>query len=185
MKRIGYIIAVIVLGALIAPGAVQAEQPSWKYIEAGANDIDVDGPGGSGDGYFIGASFSGKSFHAFGRWSDNSTDENLDVSRWYAGAGWHGLLGENADFFGELAYADADIGPVGGSGYFARAGVRWRPISLVELGASTRFEDLGDIDSDLVWEANAMVYVWRLSLGLSYEIADSVDTFTGFARLNF
>ena len=185
MKRFGYVIAVMALGALIAPGAVQAEQPAWSYIEVGANSIDVDELSDSGDGYFVGGSFSGKRFHVFGRWIDNSIDEDFDVSRWYAGAGWHGLLGEKADLFGEVAYADADFGPVSDSGYFARAGVRWRPFSLLEVGANTRYEDMGELGSDVVWEATAMVYVWRVSLGLSYEIADSVDTFTGFARFNF
>jgi hypothetical protein len=183
-------VAIGLLGLLMLPGQVSAQGPSWAYLEAGFNSVDFDDAGVSddGDGYFAGVSFPiFKSLHVFGRYIDNTTDDlDLDITRWYAGAGWHGMLGEKADLVGEVAYTDAEFDMIDGSGYFGRAGVRWRPIQLVEVGAFGRWEDLGgDIDdSDTIWEANAMVYVWRVSLGLGYETQDELDTFNAFARFN-
>ena len=194
MKRTGYLWTSVALLALLAiPGAAVADDGiNWSYVEAGFNSFDIDELDDDGDGYFVGASFGGKNWHVFGRYIDNSTDESdTDISRWYAGLGWHGLLGEKADLVGELAYLNAEVGTVDDSGYFGRVGARWRPISLLEVGAFARWEDKGDLDdvpefdNDVIWELNAMVYLWKFAIGLGYEMESEIDTYNAFARFNF
>ncbi|MCP3980220.1 MAG: hypothetical protein GY716_13020 [bacterium] len=178
-----------IVGFLAFSGAAFAEGINWTYIEAGYNNVDLDDLDDDGDGWFAGGKFAiGDSYHITARYDDNTTDDtDADLSTWHLGAGWHGLFGDGADLFGEVAYVDREFGDFDGSGWFGRAGVRWRPISLLEVGAGARWEDLGgDIDdSDTIWEANALIYVWKLGIGLSYETQDEVDTYNGFVRFNF
>lgn len=184
-----YSIALIaVLSLVVFAGTASAEAPAWSYVEAGYNNINVDSGIGDddGDGWFAGASFGAKNWHLFGQYTENNTDDlDLDINQWFVGVGWHGLLGEKADLFGDVAYMDADYGGFDDSGYFGRVGVRWRLIKLLEIGASTRYQDLGDLDNDLVWNANAIFYVWKLGIGVNAEIADDIDTYNAFVRFNF
>jgi hypothetical protein len=185
MKRPSLPLSLALLGFLAASSITVAGSPSWTYVEAGYNNVDLDNLNEEGDGWFVGASLGFKHMHLFGRAIQSETDvTDSDFNRWYVGGGWHGLLGERSDLVGELAYVDAEVGATDDSGYFGRAGVRWRPINLFEAGGFARFEDLDELDDDVVWEANAMLYVWRLSLGLSYETQDDVDTYNVFARFN-
>ena len=194
MKHLRYLWALaLILGLAAIPGAAIAEDgPSWSYVEAGFNSVDLDELDDDGDGYFIGASFGGKHWHVFGRFIDNTTDDSdLDITRYFVGGGWHGLLGEKADLLAEAAYLNADYDVVDDSGYFIRGGVRWRPIALFEVGGFARWEDTGDLDdvpefeSDVIWELNAMIYLWKFSIGLGYEMEENVETFNAFARFNF
>ena len=172
MKRTGYLWTSVALLALLAiPGAAVADDGiNWSYVEAGFNSFDIDELDDDGDGYFVGASFGGKNWHVLG---------------------WHGLLGEKADLVGELAYLNAEVGTIDDSGYFGRVGARWRPISLLEVGAFARWEDKGDLDdvpefdNDVIWELNAMVYLWKFAIGLGYEMESEIDTYNAFARFNF
>ena len=194
MKSLRYLwTSALILGVLAIPGVAIAEDgPSWSFVEAGFNSVNLDELDDNGDGYFVGVTFGGEHWHVFGRFIDNTTDESdLDITRWYAGGGWHGLLGEKADLLAEAAYLKADYDIVDDSGYFVRGGVRWRPFELFEVGGFARWEDTGDLDdvpefeNDVIWEANAMVYLWRFSIGVGYELESNVDTFNAFARFNF
>ena len=100
------------------------------------------------------------------------------------------MLGEKADLIGEVAWIDQEFDPPGPSkiddnGYFARVGVRWRPIKLVEIGGWIRYQDVGDFDDEEVYEANAILHLWRIGIGLAIETQDDIDTYSGFVRLNF
>jgi len=181
--RCGIVAAALAWG-IGAAGATRADEPPWTYVEAGYSDIDLDRLGDDGHGWLAGGSLGIFNFHVFGRYADGSTDDlDVDVRRWAVGLGWHGLLGPRADLFGDVAYVDAEFGPVSDSGHFARAGVRFRPIEPFELGANARWEDLGDLDDDVVYEGSAILYLWRVGIGLGYETADDIDTYSGFLRL--
>jgi len=91
----------------------------------------------------------------------------------------------------EAAYLDAEAGSFSDSGYLARVGARWRLIKILEVGGFVRYDDPGDLDGDgeneddEVYELNAMVYVWRIVVGLGYETQSDVDTYNLFARFTF
>jgi hypothetical protein len=186
------VIATAVVGIVVAAGfsgAAVAQAPDWSYLEAGYSNLNVDDGSidDDGAGWFAGANFEiFKSFHIFGRYNDNSLDDtDIDVTRWYVGAGWHGLLGEKADLLGEVAWVDSEFESGGiddsDDGYFARVGARWRLAKMFEVGAFSRFEDVIEDEDDLLWEANAMVYVWRVAIGASADIGD-YDTYNAFVR---
>ena len=175
-----------VLCALAAPAVAVAAAPPWTLVEAGYNNVNVDDIDDSGSGAYLAGSFGGKNFHVFANYSGNSTDDfDLDLNRWFVGGGWHGLFGEKADLFGDLAYVNREVGPVDDSGWFGRVGIRWRLIKLLEIGANGRYESMSDLDSDTIWALNATLYVWRLGIGLNYETEDEVDTYSAFVRFVF
>jgi hypothetical protein len=183
-KRLPAMIFVTFSCLALASGAVLADEVPWTYVEGGYNNVDLDNLGDEGDGWFVGASFGMKHFHFFGRRVDSETDASVDLTTWYAGGGWHGLFGERTDVFGDLAYVSTEFGSASEDGYFARAGIRWRPIGFIELGASGRWQDL-ESDEDVVWEGNAIFYFWRIGIGVNYEKADEVETYNAFARFVF
>ena len=199
MKRCVNLMALAGLLMVAVPQSALAEgKPIYSYVEAGYNEVDVDDLGGTGDdgsGGFAGVSVGFfKNFHAFGRYVSNNTDDfDVDLTTTIIGVGWHGLLGEKADLIGEVAWIDqeVDLGSSSGkfddNGYLGRVGARWRPIKLVEVGGWVRFQelDLGNIDVDEAYEANAMVHLWRIGLGLAAEIQGDVETYSAFARFNF
>ena len=43
---------------------------------------------------------------------------------------------------------------------------------------------LGDFEDDVVWNANAILYLGKLGIGLQAEIADDIDTYNAFLRFN-
>lgn len=185
-KLLGLWTLVGLSGFLALSGPAHAAPITWTYAEGGYNNVDIDSINDDGNGWFLGGSFGMKNFHFFGRYTDSSTDQtSTDVKHWFAGAGWHGMLGDSADVLGELAYSHGEVGSVDDNGYFVRGGVRWRPIGLFEMGGFVRYEDLGDLDSNMVYEANVMIHFWRIGLGASYETQDDADTYNIFARFNF
>ena len=190
MRRAGHLLFVAALLASVsaagAAGTGVTEGPTWTYVDAGYNNINFDSASitEDADGWFAGGSIGFfKHGHAFGRYNDNSTeDTDLDVSTWFAGAGWHGMFGEKSDLLGEVAYTDNEL--LDDSGYFARAGIRFRPIQMFEVGGFARYEDVGSED-DVIPQANAMLYIWRLSVGLEWEGQEDADVYNGFVRFFF
>src|SRR5262245_10119755 len=104
MSRMKILLIAAVL--LIAPrmALAQVEPPKWGYIEGGFIDFDPD-DGASDDGAYAGASFTiFKHFHIVAEYDDIG-----NYTLWNAGAGWHGLLGDKADLFAQIVWANIDI----------------------------------------------------------------------------
>ena len=196
MKRCLYFAVLAGLLMVAVPQSALAEKPIYSYVEAGYNDVDVDNLGGvddEGNGVFGGVSFGFfKNFHAFGRYNTDNTDtSDIDLNTLTVGGGWHGLLGEKADLIVDVAWIDQEFDGSGfeadDSGYFVRVGARWRPIKLVEVGGWYRYQDLevaSSVDTDDAFEANAMVHLWRFSIGLGAELQGDIETYNAFARFN-
>jgi hypothetical protein len=192
MRVATWLVAAIVVSM---PALAQDPGPAWSYLEAGFNNVDlenlddiedideIDNLNDDGDGWFAGGVFEvGESFHVFGRFSDAETNDNdLDFTNWFAGGGWHGALGDKADLLGEAAYTDYELGEVSESGWFGRAGIRWRPIKFFEAGGFVRYEDVFE-EAETVLEANAMVYIWRIAAGVAWESQDNIEQYNVFAR---
>lgn len=181
----------LAVAIVLTPADSRAETIDWTYIEAGyvslnIDNIDLDNLDDDAGGWFGGFSLGlGKNFHLLGRYEERSTDRlSLDIDRWALGLGWHGLLGESADLVVDAAYVDAKLGPLEDHGYMGRGGIRWRPFKLFEIGAFARFEDLGDLDDDVVYQANVLVHLFRLGIGLQYETQKDIDSYNAFLRLN-
>ncbi len=175
----------ILLAGYLAP-AVLAEEPVFSYVEAGYLSVDPDNLSGSGDNVFAGASIGFfKHFHAFARYVDGDFATNVDNTYWEFGGGWHGLLGDKADIVGEISWVDSEVGNVSDDGYQLTGGVRWLPVSMFEIDGFVNWADLDQAGSTTSFEARAIVNVWRMGFGASYEFSDDYNQWNVFARFNF
>jgi hypothetical protein len=177
---------VLVLAAiLMAPGMAmaQGESPKWGYIEAGWIDFDPD-EGLSDDGFFAGGSMQlFKHIHLVAEYQDIG-----DYTFWNAGGGLHGLLGEKADLFGQIMWANVEVedSDIDEDGYNLEAGIRWKIIKWFELRGQVNWLDYGDAGDDTTVEVGALFTFIndRIGVGASYESGDA-DTARAFFRFNF
>jgi hypothetical protein len=181
---------IAIAGVVFAVASMaQAAEPPWIYVEGGylVNDPDLEGIDSSetGDNWFVGGMGGGKMWHVFVDYQQGDFVDGVDNKNWKLGVGWHGLLGERADLVADGAYLKNDE-PFDDSGWQARIGVRWRIIKLVEVAGFVSYVDFSDLDSDTVGELQALLYVWRIGIGLSYEGGgDVADQYGAFLRFNF
>ena len=177
---------VLVLAAiLMVPGMAmaQGESPKWSYVEAGYIDFDPD-EGLSDDGWFAGGSMQiFKAVHLVAEYQDIG-----GYTFWNAGGGVHGLLGEKADLFGQVMWANVDIedSDVSEDGYNVEGGIRWKIAKWFELRGQVNWLDYGDAGDDTTVEVGALFTFIndRLGVGASYESGDA-DTARAFVRFNF
>jgi len=178
-------VAAVCIVFLSASMAAHAAEVPWTYVEAGYLNNDPEEIDGSGDNWFLGGAFGGKMWHVFAEYQQGDFVENIDNKNWKLGAGWHGLLGERADLLAELAYLQ-NMDPFDEDGFGATVGVRWRIIKMFEVDGFVNYVDFGDLGDDTTGELRAILYVWRIGIGASYEGAgDLADQYTAFVRFNF
>jgi hypothetical protein len=172
---------------LIAPGVAlaQGESPRWSYVEGGFIDFDPD-EGLSDDGWYAGASFRiFKHFHIVGEYQDVG-----DYTFWNAGGGWHGLLGEPADLFGQILWTNVEIddGDVDEDGYDLQAGVRWKLAKWLELSGQVNWVDYGgDVGDDTTFEVGGLFSFLndRMGVGARFETGGDADTARVYYRFHF
>ncbi|HUD71039.1 MAG TPA: hypothetical protein VMQ62_03675 [Dongiaceae bacterium] len=176
------------VAALLAAPAFADEPPNYEYLEGGYLNVDVDDLDGSGDNYFVDGSFGGKFWHLNAYYANGNLGPDYDQNLWRVGLGWHGALGYEADFIGELDWVKQSIDGPGSSdsetGYRLVGGVRWTPIKLFELDGFANYNDVGD-ESDLSYEGRAILNIWKLGFGAAYEKFNDSDQWNGFVRFNF
>jgi hypothetical protein len=183
LRRTAPLALVILLAAV---GTVSAQEaPRWGYVEGGFVDFDPDG-GDSDNGVFAGVSFGVfKMFHVIAEYDDVG-----DYSFWNAGAGWHGLLGDQGDLFAEVSWQDVSVdtgtNDFDDNGYKVAGGVRWMLGDRFEVKGTVARLDLDEGGSDTTFEAEGLFFLMgnKLGLGASYETGDA-DTLRAFARWNF
>jgi hypothetical protein len=177
---------VLVLSALLmASGLAMAQEaPKWSYVEVGWIDFDPDN-GASDDGAFAGGSMQiFKHFHLVAEYDDIG-----DYTFWNAGGGWHGLLGDKADLFGQIMWANVEVddSDISEDGYDLQAGVRWDILKWLEVKGQVNWVDYGgDAGDDTTVEVGALFLFLknRIGAGVNYETGDS-DTARAFFRFNF
>ena len=175
--------AILVAVMILLPVLSVGEEPNYKFVEGGGIDIDPDGSLGSQDGWFAGGSFGMKHFQVFAEYQNVS-----DITQWFVGAGWHGLLGEKADVVAEASYVDVEVdtglGKISEDGYRLTGGVRWQLLKWFELNGFANYTDLDNSSSDTSVEANVIFTIAFLGLGAGYEVGDA-DVARVFIRFNF
>jgi hypothetical protein len=185
VKQLGKALLFVTLVALPASAAL-AEEPAWTYVEAGYLSIDPDNLSDSGDNWFAGGSVGFlKNFHVFGKYVDGDFSTNVEQTYWEFGAGWHGLLGDKADIVGEVSWVDGEVNNQGDDGYQLTGGVRWLPVTMFELDGFINWADYDVAGSDTSYEVRAILNIWVMGFGASYEMADTADQWNVFARFNF
>jgi hypothetical protein len=184
MSRTKYLL--VLLAVLMAPALTfaKAEAPKWGYIEAGYTDFNPD-EGDSDNGWFAGGSMNlFKNFHLIAEYDDTGI-----YTFWNAGGGWHGLLGEKADLFGQIEWANVKVedSDVNDSGYELQAGVRWKVIKWLEVsGQANRADYGGDTGTDTTYGLGGLFTFLndRMGVGAKWDTGDSSTTRV-FFRFNF
>ena len=170
--------------ALLAAGSVSAQEPpKWTYAEGGFTNFDP-GQGDSGSGGFAGGSFEIlEMIHLIGEYNFAG-----DYSIWEVGGGWHGLLGDPLDIFGQITFTDvafdSGLNEESDSGAKVAGGVRWTLGKQFEVKGTASWADLDAFDVSFEAEGLWFLMQNRLGLGASFELGDA-DQVRLFARWNF
>ena len=175
----------MLVAMLLVPGLALAQEgaPKWGYIDAGFIDFEPD-QGLSDDGWFaVGSMNLFKNFHLVLEYNDVG-----NYTFWNAGGGWHGLLGEKADLFAQVMWANLEVdnSNIDEDGYDVEAGIRWKIIKWFELRGQVNWVDYGDAGDDTTGEAGVLFTFLkdRIGIGASWETGDA-DTTRGFVRFQF
>ena len=183
MSSFKYPLVLAVMLIVPALALAQGESPRWSYVEGGFIDFDPD-DGPSDDGWFAGGSVGiFKNFQLIAEYQDIG-----EYTFWNAGGGWHGLLGEQADLFGQVRWTNVEIDEddIDEDGYDIEAGVRWKIATWFELNGQVNWVDYGDAGDDTTVEVGAIFSFLedRMGVGAEYETGDA-DSARLFFRFNF
>ncbi len=190
MFRYSFIAVLMLSGA-----AALADGPSYSYIQAAYEEVDVDFGGGidaDGDGYSVGGSVAiGDSWFVFAGYGTSDLESVVDLTVLTIGGGWHTSIAPNTDFFAALGFADGEIdlsgfGSEDDTGYSVEVGLRSMVNEKLELTGSVSqvdFDDFGDgttINAGLWYTLSG-----NLALGLGASFEDDVTSYGAGIRLYF
>ena len=170
----------LIVLALAAP--TFAADISYNYIQAGYQEIDIDGGfvGGldiDGDGYGVGGSFElNENWFIAASYSKADFDFGVDVDELMLGAGYHVPISDNADFYGMFSYINAEASASGFAsieedGYAATIGLRGMIGERFELNGSLAYVDFGNGGDTTAFGAGALYnFTDMLAAGFSIDI---------------
>ena len=185
------------IGALLlSSAAALADGPSYSYIQAAYQEVDVDVGNGfdaDGDGYAVGGSVElNDNWFVFAGYSSIDLESVIDFNTWTAGAGYHApITAGKTDWFASLAYIDAEadaggFGSADDSGFGIEAGIRSMLNEQFELYGSIGYSDLGDGADGTAFGAGFWYTVTgNLALGLGASVGEDVTSYGAGIRLYF
>jgi hypothetical protein len=172
---------------MLSSAVAMAEGPSYSYIEAVYQEVDIDGL--DGDGFSVAGSVEiNESWFVFADYYSADIDAGFDFDRWSAGAGWRSAISDKTDWFATLAFVDAEInaGPFGSaseSGLGASIGIRSMFSPKLELAGTVRYSDPEE-------ETAVRAELWytltgNFALGLKADFGDDISSYGIGFRLYF
>jgi hypothetical protein len=185
------------IGALMLSSATaMAEGPSYSYIQASYQEIDVDDVfNADGDGYGIAGSVAiNDSWFVFAGYASSelefAIDASVDLDQATIGGGWNSAISEKTDWFVTLAYIDLEASSgfvsADADGLGASVGVRSMLNPKLELYGSLGYSDLGDGGDGTAVAAGLWYTVGgRVALGLGAEVGSDITTYGVGIRLYF
>jgi hypothetical protein len=185
------------LTLLVLAAPTMAADISYNFVEAGYQEIDIDGGfvGGldiDGDGYGVGGSFElNENWFIAASYAKAEFDFGVDLDQFSLGAGYHVPISDNADFYGMFSYVNAEasasgFGSVDDDGYEAKIGLRGMIGERFELNGSLAYVDLGDGGDTTAFGAGALYnFSDVLAAGFSIDIDDDVTAYGIGIRVYF
>jgi hypothetical protein len=178
------------IGALLLSGAAAlAEGPSYSYIQASYQEIDVDG-GGDGDGFGVAGSVAvNESWFVYAGYSSFDLESTFDLDQLEVGGGWHAPVSNKTDWFVTASYIDYELsgrgfGSASEDGFGVGIGIRSMFSPSLELYGKAQYEDVGDGETSL---AAGLWYTvtGNLALGAGLEVGDDITAYGVGIRLYF
>jgi len=182
------------IGALILSSATAlAEGPSYSYIQAAYQEIDVDIGGNNdadGDGYgVVGSVAINEDWFVFAGYSSFDLESVVDLDQLELGGGWRAPINSNTDWFVTASYIDYDLsarglGSASEDGFGVGVGIRSMLSPALELYGKVAYEDVGDGDTTLaggVW----YTVTGNLALGAGVDLGDDITSYGVGIRLYF
>lgn len=182
------------IGALILSSATAlAEGPSYSYIQAAYQEIDVDIGGNNdadGDGYGVAGSVAiNEDWFVFAGYSSFDLESVVDLDQLEIGGGWRSPINSRTDWFVTASYLDYELSAPGfGSdsedGFGVGVGVRSMLNPAFEVFGKVSYEDVGDGDTTIaggVWYTVS----GNLALGALLDVGDDVTAYGVGIRLYF
>ncbi len=175
----------LTLGVLmLSSTAALAEGPSYSFIQALYQQIDID-DAGDGDGYGVAGSVAiDDSWFVFAGYSSFDPDDFSDVDQIEVGGGWHSPISSTTDWFVTASYLDVDYGPGSEDGFGVGVGVRSMFSPSLELYGQVNYEDVFDGDTS-VGAGAWYTLSGNLALGAAVEFGDDVTSYGVGIRLYF
>lgn len=182
------------IGALmLSSTAALAEGPSYSYIQAAYQEIDVDLGGNidaDGDGFGVAGSVAvNESWYVFAGYSSFDLESVVDLDKTQVGGGWHSPLSDKTDWFVAASYIDYDVsargvGSASEDGFGVGLGIRSMINPRLELYGQATYEDVGDGDTTL---AAGLWYTLsgNLALGAGLDVGDDITAYGVGIRLYF
>lgn len=171
-----------------------AEGPSYNFVQAGYQSVDLDVGGGfdvDGDGWGVGGSVEfGESFFGFAAYSDIGFDFSVDLSQLQVGVGWHTGISDSTDFVARAGYVEAEVdapgfGSFDDSGYLVAIGVRSNITPLIELFGEVAYVDFGDDDNTSVGGGVYFNLTETFAIGVGASTDDDATAYGANLRLYF
>lgn len=186
-------LAVLLTIFLAAPA--MADRPSYNFVHAGYQTVNLDLGGGAdfdGDGFALGGSFEiGENMFGFANYTDTGFDFSVDQTQIFAGLGWRSGLSDNTDFYAFAGYLEFDVdapglGSFDESGFGVGIGVRSNVTDLIELTGEISYADLGSNSENTTVSGGIWFNITdSFALGLGAATDDDVTSFGGSVRLYF
>jgi len=184
----------VLLAIFLAAPAI-ADSPSYNFIQAGYQSIELDLGAGSdvdGDGYGLGVSFEiADNIFGFASFVTSDFDFGVELNQLQAGLGYRLGLTDNTDVFASLAYVYVEVeagffGSADDSGYGATIGVRSNVSDLIELFGEVAYVDLGGgSDGTAIGGGIWFNLTDNFALGLGAAFDDDVTSYGASARFYF
>jgi len=176
---------------MLSGAAAWADGPSYSYIEASYQEIDVDLGGGfdaDGDGFGVAGSVEiGDKWHVFADYTTAKLESVVDLDLTTAGVGYHSSISDKTNFFAELGFAKVDLQFAGDdTGISARVGVRSMISDSLELYGSLGTLDFDDVDYGTEFGAGLWYGVsGNFAIGVGARVADDITRYGVGFRLYF
>ncbi len=170
-----------------------ADTPTYNFINAGFQRVQLDGNGVDvdGDGFVIAGAYEiADNWHIVASYASTGFDFSVDLNQLQIGAGYHTDISDTTNFFANALYVDYEVdtggfGSVDDSGFGLAIGLRSNISSTLELEGSITHIDIGDADGTTLAGAGWYKFSREFAVGLNAAIEDDVTAFGIAGRLYF